>query len=164
LGTGTVIEVHRYKIACLQHRVGVVEVRFETGVADASQLVAVQKYNRYRSDRNAGGHYHLRAGNAGEVHKQDCSAHTQWYLLLLTHSCCRWRNTKPDVPEIRPKIAPQVPAGNPLHGLHIDAKIKGRMMDVYIAPMDFVAMRMSCRQVRSPREQWTEEPEYSTKT
>jgi hypothetical protein len=33
----------------------------------------------------------------------------------------------------------QVPAADPLPGLHIDAKINGRMMDVYIAPMDFVA-------------------------
>jgi hypothetical protein len=33
----------------------------------------------------------------------------------------------------------QVPAGEPLPGLHIDAKIKGRVVDVYIAPMDFVA-------------------------
>jgi hypothetical protein len=33
----------------------------------------------------------------------------------------------------------QVPAGNPLPGLHIDAKVKGRMVDIYIAPMDFVA-------------------------
>jgi hypothetical protein len=32
----------------------------------------------------------------------------------------------------------QVPAGNPLPGLHIDAKVKGRMTDFYIAPMDFV--------------------------
>jgi hypothetical protein len=32
----------------------------------------------------------------------------------------------------------QVPAGDPLPGLHIDARINGRMMDVYIAPMDFV--------------------------
>jgi hypothetical protein len=32
----------------------------------------------------------------------------------------------------------EVPAGNPLPGLHIDAKIKGQTMDVYIAPMDFV--------------------------
>jgi len=32
----------------------------------------------------------------------------------------------------------EVPAGNPLPGLHVDAKIKGRTMDIYIAPMDFV--------------------------
>src|SRR5437868_5077789 len=32
----------------------------------------------------------------------------------------------------------EVPAGSPLPGLHIDAKIKGRTMDIYIAPMDFV--------------------------
>jgi hypothetical protein len=32
-----------------------------------------------------------------------------------------------------------VPAGNPLPGLHLDAKVKGRSMDVYIAPMYFVA-------------------------
>ena len=31
-----------------------------------------------------------------------------------------------------------VPAGNPLPGLHIDAKVKGRLVDIYIAPMDFV--------------------------
>lgn len=31
----------------------------------------------------------------------------------------------------------QVPTG-PLAGLHVDAKIKGRTMDLYIAPMDFV--------------------------
>lgn len=33
----------------------------------------------------------------------------------------------------------QVPAGDPLPGLHIDAKVKGRTVDIYIAPMDFVA-------------------------
>lgn len=33
----------------------------------------------------------------------------------------------------------EIPAGNPLPGLHVDAKVKGRMMDIYIAPMDFVA-------------------------
>jgi hypothetical protein len=32
----------------------------------------------------------------------------------------------------------EVPAGNPLPGLHLDAKVKGRMMDIYLAPMDFV--------------------------
>lgn len=32
----------------------------------------------------------------------------------------------------------EVPAGNALPGLHLDAKVKGKMMDVYIAPMDFV--------------------------
>jgi hypothetical protein len=32
----------------------------------------------------------------------------------------------------------EVPAGNPLPGLHVDAKIKGQIMDIYIAPMDFV--------------------------
>lgn len=32
----------------------------------------------------------------------------------------------------------EVPAGNPLPGLHLDAKVKGKIMDVYIAPMDFV--------------------------
>src|ERR1700743_3122394 len=32
----------------------------------------------------------------------------------------------------------EVPAGNPLPGLHVDAKIKGQNMDIYIAPMDFV--------------------------
>lgn len=31
----------------------------------------------------------------------------------------------------------EVPAGNPLPGLHLDAKVKGRTMDIYIAPMDF---------------------------
>jgi hypothetical protein len=31
----------------------------------------------------------------------------------------------------------EVPAGNPLPGLHVDAKVKGRMMDIYIAPTDF---------------------------
>ena len=33
----------------------------------------------------------------------------------------------------------EVPAGNPMPGLHIDAKVKGRILDIYIAPMDFVA-------------------------
>jgi hypothetical protein len=32
----------------------------------------------------------------------------------------------------------EVPAGDPLPGLHIDAKIKGRVTDIYIAPLDFV--------------------------
>jgi hypothetical protein len=32
----------------------------------------------------------------------------------------------------------EVPAGNPLPGLHVDAKINGRTVDVYIAPMDFL--------------------------
>jgi hypothetical protein len=32
----------------------------------------------------------------------------------------------------------EVPAGSPLPGLHIDAKVNGKMMDIYIAPMDFV--------------------------
>ena|ERR1035438_1243399 len=32
----------------------------------------------------------------------------------------------------------EVPAGDPLPGLHIDAKIKGRLTDIYIAPLDFV--------------------------
>src|SRR5690242_11699862 len=32
----------------------------------------------------------------------------------------------------------QVPEGNPLPGLHVDAKVKGRTMDIYIAPMNFV--------------------------
>jgi hypothetical protein len=31
-----------------------------------------------------------------------------------------------------------VPEGNPLPGLHLDAKVKGRMVDIYIAPMSFV--------------------------
>jgi hypothetical protein len=30
-----------------------------------------------------------------------------------------------------------VPAGNPMPGIHIDAKVNGRAMDIYIAPMDF---------------------------
>jgi hypothetical protein len=33
----------------------------------------------------------------------------------------------------------EVPAGKPMPGLHLDAKVKGRMMDIYIAPMDFAA-------------------------
>lgn len=32
----------------------------------------------------------------------------------------------------------EVPAGNPLPGLHMDAKVKGKTVDIYIAPMDFV--------------------------
>ena len=32
----------------------------------------------------------------------------------------------------------EVPAGNPLPGLHLDAKVNGRAMDIYIAPMNFV--------------------------
>lgn len=32
----------------------------------------------------------------------------------------------------------EVPAGNPLPGLHVDAKVKGKIVDIYIAPMDFV--------------------------
>jgi hypothetical protein len=32
----------------------------------------------------------------------------------------------------------EVPAGNPMPGLHIDAKVNGRALDIYIAPMDFV--------------------------
>jgi hypothetical protein len=32
----------------------------------------------------------------------------------------------------------QVPAGNPLPGLHFDGKLKGRTTDIYIAPMEFV--------------------------
>ena len=32
----------------------------------------------------------------------------------------------------------QAPAGDPLPGLHVNAKVKGRMVDFYIAPMDFV--------------------------
>lgn len=31
----------------------------------------------------------------------------------------------------------EVPAGSPLPGLHLDANVKGRVMDVYIAPADF---------------------------
>ena len=33
----------------------------------------------------------------------------------------------------------EVPVGNPLPGLHLDAKVNGRATDIYIAPMDFVA-------------------------
>jgi hypothetical protein len=32
----------------------------------------------------------------------------------------------------------EVPAGNPLPGLHFDAKVKGRMTDIYLAPMPFI--------------------------
>ncbi|HWE53650.1 MAG TPA: hypothetical protein VG273_27925 [Bryobacteraceae bacterium] len=32
----------------------------------------------------------------------------------------------------------EVPAGNPMPGLHIDTKVNGRALDIYIAPMDFV--------------------------
>jgi hypothetical protein len=32
----------------------------------------------------------------------------------------------------------EVPAGQPLPGLHAEAKVKGKVLDVYIAPMDFV--------------------------
>src|SRR5579863_903832 len=32
----------------------------------------------------------------------------------------------------------EVPAGNPLPGLHAEAKVKGKVVDIYIAPMDFV--------------------------
>jgi hypothetical protein len=32
----------------------------------------------------------------------------------------------------------EAPAGDPLPGLHFDAKIKGRVMDIYVAPKDFV--------------------------
>jgi hypothetical protein len=31
----------------------------------------------------------------------------------------------------------EVPAGNPLPGLHFDAKVKGKTMDIYLAPLDF---------------------------
>jgi hypothetical protein len=31
----------------------------------------------------------------------------------------------------------EVPAGNPLPGLHIDAKVNGRATDIYLAPVDF---------------------------
>src|ERR1019366_9085331 len=34
----------------------------------------------------------------------------------------------------------EVPAGNPLPGIHVDAKVNGRATDIYIAPTDF-AMR-----------------------
>jgi hypothetical protein len=33
----------------------------------------------------------------------------------------------------------EVPVGNPMPGLHLQAKVKGRMMDIYVAPVDFVA-------------------------
>lgn len=33
----------------------------------------------------------------------------------------------------------EVPAGSPMPGLHLDTEVKGQMIDVYIAPMDFVA-------------------------
>jgi len=33
----------------------------------------------------------------------------------------------------------EVPNGNPMPGLHLQAKVKGRMMDIYIVPVDFVA-------------------------
>ncbi len=32
----------------------------------------------------------------------------------------------------------EVPAGSALPGLHAEAKIKGKVVDIYIAPMDFV--------------------------
>jgi len=32
----------------------------------------------------------------------------------------------------------EVPAGNALPGLHVDVKVKGRTVDVYIAPIQFV--------------------------
>lgn len=31
-----------------------------------------------------------------------------------------------------------VPEGSPMPGLHLEMKVKGRTLDVYIAPMDFV--------------------------
>ena len=31
----------------------------------------------------------------------------------------------------------EVPAGNPLPGLHIDAKVNGRDTDIYLSPVDF---------------------------
>jgi hypothetical protein len=33
----------------------------------------------------------------------------------------------------------EVPVGNPMPGLHLQAKVKGRMTDIYIAPVDFAA-------------------------
>lgn len=33
----------------------------------------------------------------------------------------------------------EVSAGNAMPGLHLDAKIKGRMTDIYVAPMDYLA-------------------------
>jgi hypothetical protein len=35
-------------------------------------------------------------------------------------------------------IVREVPAGNPMPGLHLDAKVDGRLIDIYVAPMDFV--------------------------
>jgi hypothetical protein len=32
----------------------------------------------------------------------------------------------------------EVPAGNPMPGLHVEARVKGQVTDIYIAPMDFV--------------------------
>jgi hypothetical protein len=32
----------------------------------------------------------------------------------------------------------QVPAGNAMPGLHLDAKVKGRVVDICLAPMNFV--------------------------
>jgi len=42
--------------------------------------------------------------------------------------------------DVRTTIASvhEVPAGNALPGLHAEAKIKGKLVDIYIAPMDFV--------------------------
>jgi len=37
-------------------------------------------------------------------------------------------------------VVREVPAGQPLPGIHIDAKVNGRATDIYIAPVDF-AMR-----------------------
>jgi hypothetical protein len=45
-----------------------------------------------------------------------------------------------DAVDVRTNVSAirQVPAGDPLPGLHIDAKVKGRTVDIYIAPLDFV--------------------------
>lgn len=32
-----------------------------------------------------------------------------------------------------------LPAGNPMPGIHIQAKVRGRMTDIYLAPADFIA-------------------------
>jgi hypothetical protein len=53
-----------------------------------------------------------------------------------------------DIPAVKPSGAVEfittvtavreVPAGNPLAGLHLDANVNGRAVDIYIAPVDFV--------------------------
>lgn len=32
----------------------------------------------------------------------------------------------------------EVPAGDPMPGMHVDVKVKGKTVDVYVAPMEFV--------------------------